>query len=172
MHVLFSISEKELFPCETAISFLDIVIHLKHATSQDQVKDLFFSGGQMKWNEWAKKALQCPSLKVFHVPSLHWGFKEILEQRLLAHVLMCLNWKKCCTSRGSAAKGANFHLSEKLFKNIWCGADVEMGSARHVVPNTSSCKVKVLSPLQGQVIGGIIVALQTYGDKNLTNCAE
>lgn len=51
MHVLFSVSEKELLPCETAICFLDIVMHLRHATFQDQVKVLFFSGGQMKWVE-------------------------------------------------------------------------------------------------------------------------
>lgn len=61
----------------------------------------------------------------------------------------------------SVVKVRNFHLYEKLFKNIWYGPDAEMGCVRRIVPNTSRCKVKGLSPLQGQVIRGIIVALHT-----------
>lgn len=67
-------------------------------------------------------------------------------------------------SWGSAAKGRNFHLYEKLFKNIWCSPDAEIECVRRVVPNASRCKVKGLSPLQGQVICRIIVTHYSYED--------
>ena len=107
---------KELLPCETAICFLDIVMHLRHATFQDQVKVLFFSGGQMKWVEEKGSPASLPSR---FSPFLHCseGFK--VRNIPHAHALMCLNWRKCSLSWGSAAKGRNFHLYEELFKNIW-----------------------------------------------------
>lgn len=86
---------------------------------------------------------------------------------MCTYALACLDWKKRRASRGSAAKGRNFHLNEKLFKNIWCRPDAGTGYVRHVVSNTSRCKVKGLSPLQGQVICQVIVTLHTWGDDSL-----
>ena len=78
-----------------------------------------------------------------------------------AHVLMCLDWKKRRASQSSAAEGRNFHPYEKLFKNIWCRPDAELRCVRHVVSNTGRCKVRGSSPLKGQVVCGVIVALRT-----------
>lgn len=122
-------------------------------------------------NEGGEKKKRLSSVPAFRFPppltaakALKW---EKSEQKLLAHVLMCLNWKKCSSSWGSAARGRNFHLCEKLFKNIWCRPDAEMECVRRVVPNTSSCKVKGLSPLQGQVICRIMAAPHTWGGDSL-----
>lgn len=160
---------KKCYPARQSSAFLDTVMHLRHAAFQDQVKVLFFSRGQIKWVEKGVLSSDPPSRfspPLAAVKALKW---EASEEKLQEHVLMSVNWKKCRASWGSAAKGRNFHLCERLFKNICCRPDAEMGCVRHVVPNTSRCKVKGLPPFQEQLICSIIVSLHTCDDSSNLN---
>lgn len=110
------------------------------------------------------KELQFPSLKVFTTIRCSFQKAKNLSKAGTHIALKSLNWWRwwgCSTCRSSFANGTNFHLSEKLFRNIWCHPDAQIECLKHVVPKSSSCKVKAPSPLQGQVICGIIAALHT-----------
>ena len=144
MHVLFSISEREnCCPARQPSAFWTLRCIRDTLPFRIRLKSYFSAGG--KWNEWEKKKVWvCVWWCGFRLPPLDAVFKVRQSEKKNCTHMSRRVWigRKWSASRGSAAKGRNFHLCEKLFKNICWRPDAETGCARLAVPNTGSCKVK------------------------------
>lgn len=147
MHVLFSVSEKNCCPARRPSAFWTLWCIWDMLPFRIRLKSYFSVGS--KWNECGGG--KCP----VSVPPP--------QSKISACILMCLNWKKCCPSWCLAAWGT--FTCMRNYSRTSGGVQMQRWDVQGVwCQSTSSCKVKGLSPLQGPMICGIIVALHTGGD--------